>query len=158
MKSLNQFILENTEFSKISLQESAHKFPVTIAEWNNEMDDYEYEDMVYALNHIFEKSDAKSVVIYSEGKRKGEMIYDEVVEDVEDLLKMLNNNTWRGYIITLEDPTTFGIIHLVSGPRQRPSKFFRFSSLWWAHVEETIEEENGEEKIKKSFIDVSKFI
>lgn len=142
MKSLNQYIAE-----------SVNKFPRTIAEWDVDMENYELKPIIYEFKHIFKNSNAKSILIYSEGKSKGEMIYDKVFENIEDLFKMLNKENKHSYEITLENPTTFGITYFISGSNQKPSKFFMFSNVSVENIKEI-----DEEKIKKTFIDVSKII
>lgn len=151
MKTLRQFIVEAQE-----------RFPILIGEYNDDMEDAEFafDDMKDDFFRIFDDSGAQAIIMYeSESRKRMEILeYSETFKDAEDVWDYLVDKTWHGFRMYMEDEYTLGISHVISGPQQAPSEYFRFSKLTKDDIDEMIEEENGDVEIEKSFIKIDKLI
>ncbi|MCH5167523.1 MAG: hypothetical protein J1F35_06460 [Erysipelotrichales bacterium] len=151
MKSLTQFIVE-----------ANHKFPILIGEYNDDMDDaeFEFEDMKDEFFRIFDDSGAKSIVMYKSESRKhmDGLYYEDVFEDAEEAWEYLIDKTWHGFRMYVEDDYIVSVAHIISGPQQSPSEYFYFSELTKNEIMDLIEEEDGEAEADKTYIKISNLI
>lgn len=109
------------------------------------------------LNKCEELSGVNSVIYYKastsiRAKRNTNLEFDEATTDTSYLFEQILSKMDYGYVITLEDDYTLGVTAIISGPRQSPSYYIRFSTV----TEDEILDDDVDPKFPDDFVNISK--